>query len=212
MDSAIILADNISQLELYRTQRALTFLHEGNLPATVAAMEENARSLEIMGAPVTAASARLYLAMVLAGGNNAKAANEQVALARRLGAGAVLLTDNSIIVYSLTRQGPAARQALNEYLRLAHGAAPSEALQQNIHRMTGLTLLGEGKPTEAIAELKQGGPNSYSQLGLIEAYVQLGDKKQVDAERATFLARKDYVGNSTAAAIGRYRSMMAAKK
>ena len=211
IDSAIILTDNLGNVGTYRTQRALTFLHEGNVPATVAAMEESARSFEASDLRALAATARLYLAIVYAGTNNGKAANEQLALADRYGAARGLLADNSVIVYSLTRQAAAARRALTEYVRLAQQAPPSQVRDENIHRMTGLTLLAEGKPAEAIAELKQGGPNPYSQLGLIEAYVQLGDKKQADAERAGMFARKDFGLISTATPIARLRSGMAKK-
>lgn len=211
IDSAIILTDNLGSLGTYRTQRALTFLHEGNVAATIAAMDENARLLEAKDQLPAAASARLFLAIVHAGSNNARAANEQIAIANRLGVAPGTLADNSIIVYSLTRQAVPARKALDTYLRLAQQFPPSELREQNIHRMTGLTLLAEGKAAEAIAELKQGGPNPYSQLGLIEAYVQLGDKKQADAERASLLARKDFGIISTAMPIAKLRSGMAKK-
>ena len=62
------------------------------------------------------------------------------------------------------------------------------------------------KASEAIPELKQGGPNPYSQVGLIEAYVLLGDKKQADAERASLFARTDFGIISTAMPIARFRA------
>ncbi len=211
IDSSIILTDNLGSLGTYRTQRALTFLHEGNVAATIAAMEENARLLEAKDQLASAASARLFLAIVHAGTNNAKAANEQIAMARRLGAAPGTLADNGIIVYSLTRQAVAARKTLDEYVRLAQQVPPSELREQNIHRMTGMTLIAEGRPAEAIPELKQGGPNPYSQLGLIEAYVQLGDKKQAAAERASLFARKDFGIISTAMPLAKLRSGMTKK-
>jgi hypothetical protein len=37
--------------------------------------------------------------------------------------------------------------------------------EQNVHRATGLAALANGKYDEAIAHLKQGGPNSGSRSG-----------------------------------------------
>lgn len=109
-------------------------------------------------------------------------------------------------MYALTKQGAAARKALDSYVELA-AAQPPEIRSENVHRMTGLTLLAEGKAAEAIGELKQGGLNPYAQLGLIEAYKQLGRNKDADAERAAMLARKDFGIASTAMPIVKYRSL-----
>ena len=72
--------------------------------------------------------------------------------------------------------------------------------------MTGLTLLSERKPAEAIAELQQGGPNPYSQLGIIEAYLLMGNTKAADSVRAAALARKDASWLTVAIPIMKWRA------
>jgi hypothetical protein len=71
----------------------------------------------------------------------------------------------------------------------------------------GLTLVAEGKGEEALTELRQGGANPYSQLGMIEAYLLMGRTSEADAERAALFARKDVTYASTAMPIARYRAL-----
>jgi hypothetical protein len=49
--------------------------------------------------------------------------------------------------------------------------------EQNVHRATGLAALANGKYDEAIAHLKQGGPNLWVEVGTIEALTKLGKRK-----------------------------------
>src|SRR5262249_47732601 len=196
---------NLPNRITYMSDRALTFLHEGNLAATLDALEDAAREARSHDQRPAEATVHGTIALVYAGAGNLKAADEHVAMSRRLGATAAVLADNNVIVYSLLKQGPAARRALESYIQTSASQAP-EVRTANVHRMTGLTLVAEGKPAEAIDELKQGGPNPYSQLGLIEAYTQLGRKKDADAERASMLAKQEFTIASTAVPITKYRA------
>jgi len=206
LDSALLLTENLGSRITYMSDRALTYLHEGNMAATVAALDDAAREARSHGQAPAESGVHATLSIVYAGAGNAKAATEQVAIARRLGATPAALADNSVIVYSLLKDGPAARRALANYVEIAANQPP-EVRGPNVHRMTGLTLVAEGKAAEAIDELKQGSGNPYSQLGLIEAYLQLGKKKEADAERASMIARKDFGIASTATPVAKYRAM-----
>lgn len=206
LDSAILLTDNMGGHVTYKVTRALSFLHEGNLGTATAALDDairEARETEQRGAE---AQAHITTAIVLAAANDVPGVNEHLAIARRLGAAASTLNDAMVISYGLTKQGEAARKALEAYIVTAQ-AQPPAVRELNVHRMTGMALLAEGKPTEAIAEFKQGGTNPYAQVGIIEAYLQMGKKKEAAAERAALFARTDYTVGSTAAAGARYRSL-----
>lgn len=206
LDSAILLSDNLSNRVTYMSYRAVSFLYDGNLAATIAGLEDAAREAHDHDQRAAESTVHGTMAIVYAGAGNAKAAEEQRALSRRLGATPGALADGGVIIYALTNQGAAARQVLASYVELVAGA-PADIRSENVHRMTGLTLLAEGKAAEAISELKQGGLNPYSQLGLIEAYKQLGRKREADAEVAAMLARKDFGIGSTAMPIVKYRSL-----
>lgn len=206
LDSAILLTESIDNRASYMTLRALTFLYEGNLAATMAALDDAARDARASRSRDNEAAVHMTMSIVAAGAGNLKLAEEHRAIGRRLGATPGQLADAGVIMYAFARQGPAARKALESYVEAVAGQ-PADLRSENVHRQTGLTLVAEGKPDEAIAELKQGGLNPYAQLGLIEAYTQLGRKKEADAERAAMLARRDFGIGSTAMPIVRYRSM-----
>ena len=204
LDSAILVTANLSNRVTYMAYRAVTFLYEGNLAATMSAYEDAAREARANDDLASEAAVHGLMAIVYAGVGNAKAAEEHRAISRRLGASPGALADNGVIMYALTKQGPAARKALESYIELS-AVQPPDVRTENVHRMTGLTLLAEGKAEEAIPELKQGGFNPFAQLGLIDAYTALGRKKEADAERAAMLARKTFGVGSTAMPIARYR-------
>ncbi len=206
LDSAILLTDNLPNRVTFMNYRAVSFLYEGNLAAAIAGLEDAAREAHDNNQRPAEAAVHNTMAIVYAGAGNAKAAEEHRAISRRLGATPGTLADGGVIMYALTGQGAAARKGLASYVELAAGQPP-EVRSENVHRMTGLTLLAEGKAADAIPELKQGGLNPYAQLGLIDAYRQLGRKKEADAEVAAMLARKDFSIASTAMPIAKYRSM-----
>ena len=204
LDSAILLTDNIDNRASYMNYRAVSFLYERNLGATMSALDDAARDARANGNPAGEAALHTTMSIVYAGVGNVEAAEQHRAIARRLGATPGQLADAGVIIYGLTKQGAAARNALESYVQAVAGQAP-DLRAENVHRMTGLTLLAEGKADEAIGELKQGGRNPFAQLGLIDAYTQLGRKKDADAERDAMLSRKDFGIGSTAVPIARYR-------
>ncbi len=206
LDSAILLTDNMGGHVTYQVTRALTFLHKGNLAAAMASVEDAAKEAMVNEQRGAEAQAHVTMAMMLAAADNVPAVNEHLAIARRLGATPATLNDAMVISYGLTKQGAAARKALEAYIVTAQAQAPA-VRELNVHRMTGMALLAEGKPAEAIAEFRQGGTNPYAQVGIIEAYLQMGKKKEASAERAALFARTDFSVGSTALAGARYRSL-----
>jgi hypothetical protein len=146
------------------------------------------------------------MAVVAAGIHDVAGIDAHFAEAKRLNLGENTLADTRVVANALAGRGDSARAALTDYVRLnpgPAGAPPSE----NIHRMTGLTLLAEGKPQEAIAELQQGGANPYAQLGIIEALIKLGRTTEAEAQRTAMLGRKDTAWGSTSIPIARYRAL-----
>jgi tetratricopeptide (TPR) repeat protein len=206
LDSAILLTDNMGGHNAYEVTRALTFMHEGNLASATAALEGAAREANETGQRGVEPGVHVTTAMVLAAANDLRGVDEQLAIARRLGSAPATLNDAMVISYGLTKQGAAARKALEAYIVTAQAQAPA-VRDPNVHRMTGMALLAEGKPAEAIEEFKQGGTNPYAQVGIIEAYLQMGKKKEAAAERVALFARTDFVAGSTALAGARYRSL-----
>lgn len=206
-DSALALSPNSARRTGYRISRAVTFLHEGKLSQAVDSLAAFAREAEAGGMTDVAATAHLNMALLAAAVHDAGGVDAHLAAAQRLGSSAGLLVDNRVISFALLGDGVRARRALEEYVRFTH-SVPADVRDPNVHRMTGLTLLAEKKPAEAIAELKQGGSNPYAQLGLIEAYKMMGDRKSADAERAALFARKNIPYGSTAIPIAKYRASM----
>jgi hypothetical protein len=213
LDSAIANTPNIGAQFAYRRAQAISFLSEGNVQQTMASLAQQLKDAEAINARGQVTTGHQTMALVAAGTRDSAGAERHLAAVTPAegGAGAAAAVDAQVIVYSLIGNAPAARAALGDYTRM-NGPQPNlpsftnTARTQNVHRMTGLVLLAEKKPTEAIAELRQGGNNPYSTLGIIEAYKQLKDNKKGDAERAAFFQRKDFSVASTATAIIRYRA------
>ena len=114
------------------------------------------------------------------------------------------LHDNEVITYYLAGNGTAARKALDAYLA-ATREDTSASRKESINRLTGLVLVAEKRPRDAVELLRKGGLNPYAQLGLVDAYHAAGDRKAAAAERAAFMARRNFSYSSTAVPIGRYR-------
>jgi tetratricopeptide (TPR) repeat protein len=204
LDSAIMVTPNVGRQVDHRENRAVALLYEGNVKQMMDELAANARAAEANGQLPAAAAVHMTMAVTSAGARDATTALVHHAEAKRLNLAAGTLADGEVVMFFLLGRAEDARRALGDYVRLAAGQA-ANAREQNIHRMTGLTLVAEGKPEEAIAELKQGGANPYAQLGIIEAYLLQRKTREAEAERAAMLARKDTPYTSTAVPIARYR-------
>lgn len=210
VDSAIAHAPSlVNKSNGRRTLAVLTF-SAGNAKGAMDEMAALVKELEPINATVQLNTTHLWMALLSAGMRDSAGAEAHLAAARNLSAAAGILADNSVIAYSLIGNGPAARAALAEYIRLSmqNPNIPPEAARvrdQNIHRQTGLVLFAEKKYVEALAELKQGGANPYVSLGLIETHKAMKNNKEADAVRKAFYARREFTVNSTATAIIRYR-------
>jgi predicted nucleic acid-binding Zn-ribbon protein len=100
----------------------------------------------------------------------------ELADARRIGFARGAIAENEIIAAALTGNGPRADEQLGVYIEESRSQA-ADVREQNVHRATGLAALANGKYDEAIAHLKQGGPNLWVEVGTIEALTTLGKRK-----------------------------------
>ena len=211
LDSGIKYAPNIGNKAVGRRIRALTYLSEGDGKRAMEELTALVKDMEAIDARGQLATTHLSMALIAAGMRDSAAAEAHHNAARPYNPAAGALADNGVIVFSLIGNAPAARAALNDYIRINTANPPPNAeaartREENIHRQTGLTLLGEKKYAEAIAELKQGGANPYTKLGLIESYKAMKNNKEADAIRTAFLASREFTSNSTGTPIIRYRA------
>lgn len=211
LDSALAWTPNVGATFNYKRARALTFLHEGNAQQAQAELAAVAREAEEMQARGQAGLTHMFMASVSAAMRDTAGVEQHLAAARTFDPAPGTLADYEVTTYSLSGQAVKARRALETYIRVS-GPQPSLSEQinatrtANVHRATGLVLLAERKPQEAIAELRQGGSNPYATLGIIEALKMQRKNKEADAERSAFFARKEFSFVSTAVPIIKYRA------
>lgn len=211
LDSGIKYAPNIGSKAAGRRLKALAYFSEGDAKR---AMDDHAalvKDMEAIDARGQLATTHLNMAILAAGMRDSAGAEAHYNAAKPYNPAAGLYADNGVIVYSLIGNGPAARTALNDYIRITTATPPANAAaaqtrDENIHRQTGLTLFAEKKYAEAVAELKQGGANPYAKLGLIESYKGMKNNKEADATRAALFASREFTSNSTATPVIRYRA------
>jgi tetratricopeptide (TPR) repeat protein len=211
LDTVVLLAPGIAQKAAARRQRAGVLLGSGDVQRTRAELNQLIIELEAINATGQLRTTHLWAAVMAAGARDTAVAMRHLAAAKALEPAPGVLADNEVILFTLLGNGPEARRAVNDYVRInmaTQNLTPAAELArtQNIHRVTGLALLAEKKPQEAIAELQQGGPNPYSTLGTIEAYRMLRNTRQANAVRAAFFARREWTSNSSAVPIIRYRT------
>ena len=210
MDSVVAYAPSLAIQSNARRIKALTYMSEGDAKRAMDDFGTLLKELEAINANGQMITTHLGMALIAAGMRDSAAAEAHLASARSLNAGAGIQADNSVIVFSLIGNAPAARTALADYIRIntatpAANPAAQQVRDENIHRQTGLVLYAEKKYAEALAELKQAGPNPYVTVGLIECFRAMKNNKEADATRKAFYARREYTSNSTATPIIRYR-------
>lgn len=210
MDSVIAWAPALADVSVARRVRAATFLSEGDAARCMAELTQQLSELEAIHATGQIAATHGWMAIMAGGAHDSAGAMQHLAAQKAAGAAPGTIADNEVVVYSLIGNGTEARRALGDYIRINSAAtltgAAAVARDQNFHRMTGLTLLAEKKPQEALPELRQGGANPYASLGIIEAYRAMKDTKNADAERAAFFARREFTYGSSAMPVIRYRA------
>lgn len=208
LDSGVAVSTAVSNQFAYRIERAYSWLADGN--AKQAMTDLSALLTEATELKATGQVNNIHAAMALlsAATRDAAAVAAHVGEAKKGGAGAGAIADNEVIAYSLAGNASEARRALGDYIQLQQSNTNTVVRDENIHRMTGMVLMAENKCAEAIPELRQGGGNPYATVGIVECLKMQGKKKDADAERSAFLAKKNFSIASSAVPIMRYRAKM----
>jgi tetratricopeptide (TPR) repeat protein len=211
LDTAAAATPGIGAGFTYRRARALVALSESNPQGALTELSAIERDAEAIGAKPQAALTHLFMAAVAGATRDTAGVEQHLTAARMLDSAQAVIADYAVTTYSISGQAAKARRALEDYIRVGGprpnlSPAVNATRTTNVHRMTGLVLIAEKKPQEAIAELRQGGNNPYATLGIIEAYKLQKNTKQADAERTDFFQRKNFSFNSTATPIIRYRA------
>jgi tetratricopeptide (TPR) repeat protein len=204
LDSAIAVNPNAARRNNQRVNRAFLLFYDGRGTEGMAELQAIARDIEAAGAN----PAVLYsqMAGLAAGTGDSASVGKWIAEAKRVGPNANISVQ-SAHAYALSRQPVETRRAIEDFKRLSTDTN-TMAYRDNLFRLNGFALLAEGKPTEALAELKKSDPylNSYGHIGLIDAYVALKDQKSANDVRAELLARKDIGNAAVSKAIAHYRA------
>jgi tetratricopeptide (TPR) repeat protein len=199
LDSASRASPQLVRAVDHRENRAVMLMYEGKHREALQELGALAAEAESKGMSAQAATIHATMSVLSAGVRDASGSLAHITEARRLNLAAATLADNESVIYFLTRNAIESKRALADLIRTSTN-------QETIHRMTGLSLVVEGKYADAIPELKQGGENMWSQVGLIEAYTGLGRTQDVTATRAAMFARKDVTYASTARPIMKWRA------
>jgi tetratricopeptide (TPR) repeat protein len=206
LESAAGASPHVGRQVDYRESRSIALLNEGRAREAMEELTALAREAESKGARAAAAGVHQRMAVLSAGTRDNAAIDAHFTEAQRLGIAEATLADGRVVAYFLAGRAEDVRRALVDYIRLNSGP-PGTPPNANIRRMTGLTLVTEGKVEEAIAELRAGGDNPFAQLGMIEAYLRMGRTADAQAERVAMLRRMDTTWNSIAVPIARYRGL-----
>lgn len=209
LDSAIAVNSNAVRRNNQRINRAFLLFYDGRAAEGMTELAGIARDIEAAGG--TPAVLYAQMAGLAAGTGDSASVGKWLAEARRVGPNANISVQ-SAQAYALNKQGAEARKAIDDFKRLAD--TTTMAYRYDLTRMTGMALLAEGKPAEALVELKKsdGYANTFAQLAMIDAYIALKDQKSADATRAELLGRKDVGNTAISKAIANYRAATASKK
>jgi tetratricopeptide (TPR) repeat protein len=212
LDSSVDAVAQVGRKFGNRRARAFVALSEGNPQQAMSELAQQAKDAEAIDARGQVAQSHFWMAFVAAATRDSAGVEQHLAAGRAFDSTATTVADAQIVAYSLAGIASGARRALGDYIRVS-GPQPNLSADvnatraTNLHRMTGLVLVAEKKPQEAITELRQGGTNPYATLGIIEAYRQMKNTKQADAERTAFFERKEFSYVSSATPIIRYRAL-----
>lgn len=211
LDSAAWANPNVNGAFNARRARALVALSEGNPQQAMAELTQQLKDAEAISARAEILNSHVWMAYVSGAIRDSAGVEQHLAALKTMDHAPAILATNEVISYTLAGNGIAARRALNDWGRLNGprpdlNAAVNATRTQDLHRYTGMTLVAERKPVEAMVELRQGGENAFRYLFTIEAYKQQKKNKEADAERAAFFERKQLGWATTAVPIIRYRA------
>jgi hypothetical protein len=199
LDSAIAASPNPARRSTDRLYKALALFYDGRATEGMAEAAAVAKDDEAAGALAAAATKYSQLAELAGGIGDSADVDKWLGEAHRVSPSANVGIQ-SVQALALGHQPAAARRALDDGMR---GTDTTTAnAQADLHRLRGMILLADGKPAEALAEMKKGDPrqNTFSELAMIDAYTALKDQKNADATRAALLARPGISGVSLALA------------
>jgi tetratricopeptide (TPR) repeat protein len=206
LDSAIAAELSPARRTSHQLDRALALLYDGRASEAMAEAIAAAKADETIGAINNSATKYSQVAEIAAGIGDSASVNKWIAEAHRVSPGANVALQE-VQALALSRQPAAARSA---FVAGSRGVDTTVAANNsNYHRLLGMILIAEGKPSEGIAELKLSDPvsNAFATLSLIDAYTALNDRKNADAALAALVARKDGVITAVSDAIANYRAV-----
>jgi len=206
LDSAIAVEPTAARRTSDQLDRAMALLYDGRGSEALNEAIAAAKGDETIGAINNAATKYSQVAEIAAGIGDSASVERWIAEAHRVSPGANVLAQE-VQALSLSRQPAAARRAFVAAFRDVDTTVAAN--NSNYHRLLGMTLVAEGKPTEGIAELKLSdqSSNAFATLSLIDAYAALKDQKAADATLAALVARKDGVITAVSDAIASYRAV-----
>jgi hypothetical protein len=207
LDSAIASSPSPGRRQTERFNRALLLFYDGRAAEGMAEVIAVTKDDEAAGVLGTAATRYSEVAELSAGIGDSASVDKWLGEARRVSPNTNVFVQ-TIQALTLGKQPAAARRAYEEGARLL-GDSMTGTGQANAHRLRGMILVADGKPTEAIAEFKQSDPlqNPFLSLSLIDAYTALKDQKSADATRAALLTRKDVLNSAVSIALANYRAV-----
>jgi hypothetical protein len=204
LERALAAAESEAERRSLREAIALTHLHDGDLDATLRGYEALAADADAQGFEPAAGSYYASAAIVAAGAGDARRFDRyRLEADRRLQPSANL--EWRIIGPALLGRGDEAAVALERHLEVTEHDR-SAAAEESRERMRGYVELARDRPAVAVAHFQRGGRNPYTQLGLWEAQLRLGDEAAARAVRDDLLTRKDFGLFSTATPTARYRA------
>ena len=212
IDSFVATTASVGGAFGYRRTRGFVALSEGNAQQAMAEFTQILKDAEAINARGEIGNTHAAMAYVSALTHDTAGVEAHLGAMRATQPPEAGRFDTEVIVYSVVGMPEKARAVLKDYIRV-NGPRPdldpftNKLRTIGVHRMTGLVLMAEKKPQEALAEFKQAGNNPFTTLGTIEAYKLMKNNKQADAERAAFFQRKEFSVNSTATAIIRYKAV-----
>jgi tetratricopeptide (TPR) repeat protein len=208
IDSARRYTTNITRSSDLRRTAATLVMHEGRIADAAAEQILLSKEAEAAGALAYASTTRARLAVLLAGARDYTAMDVQLAEARRISPNNTALPELEMLAYAVALRPDDARRARTAYTA---AMADSNAASQraNMIATRALIFVADKKPAEALAECKttppDGGFNLWCDYVAIEANLLLGNRKEADALRTAYLARRNLENLSMGFAITAFR-------
>jgi len=206
-DSAIAVSPNFGRKLTQRLYRAFLLFYDGRKAEGQAEITAVAKDREAAGNVAAAAVEYAQAADFAAATGDSASVERLLGEARRAGPNANI-TLQAAHAYALSKQPAQARRELAEYVRRAADTT-TLAFRSDRHRLTGMALVAEGKPAEALVELKQSDieGNPFASLAMMDAYTMLNNKAAASAILATLMADKDGPNSAVSIAIANYRAL-----